>query len=185
MHAYQSWQASSISRFRTAAALSSSRRCAWWRTVRDTFFQPFCNAISRQSLGKCLVMVMVIAKLMYHLKIAVSLLHCFSFTSIPSASGYSVSIKPVRSIHTLQCHIAMYKCHASSTQQCTWTYRPRQRWFHMAELVHGAICWMSSSKFESMKIIRSFDHMVQSADHSCCCWNKSFCRALSFSSSST
>ena len=59
MHAHQSWQAASISRFRTAAALSSSRRCAWWQTVRDTFFQPFRNAISRQSLGKFLVMVLV------------------------------------------------------------------------------------------------------------------------------
>ena len=59
MHAHQSWQASSISRFRTAAALSSSRRCAWWQTVRGTFFQPFRNAISRQSFGKFLVMVLV------------------------------------------------------------------------------------------------------------------------------
>ena len=53
MLTHQSWQAASISRFRTAAALSSSRRCAWWQTVRDTFFQPFRNAISR--LGKFLV----------------------------------------------------------------------------------------------------------------------------------
>ena len=30
----------------------------------------------------------------------------------------------------------------------------------MAELVHKAVCW-TSSKFESMKIIRSFDHMVK------------------------
>ena len=59
MLTHQSWQAASISRFRTAAALSSSRRCAWWQTVHDTFFQPFRNAISRQSLGKFLVMVLV------------------------------------------------------------------------------------------------------------------------------
>ena len=59
MHAHQSWQAASISRFRTAAAFSSSRRCAWWQTVHDTFFQPCGNAISRIFLGKFLAMVLV------------------------------------------------------------------------------------------------------------------------------
>ena len=70
--AHQSWQAASISRFRTAAALSSSRRCAWWQTVHDTFFQPCGNAISRQSLGKFLVMVRLwwlLGQFIYHPKL--------------------------------------------------------------------------------------------------------------------
>ena len=127
----QSWQAASISRFRTAAALSSSRRCAWWQAVRDTFFQPFRNfktifwQISSNGAR------MVIAKLMYHPQIAVSLVHCFSLTSLLSVGGYSVNIQQDRNIHTLQCHITLYKCHASATQQCTWKYFPRQCWVHI------------------------------------------------------
>ena len=46
---------------------------------------------------------------MYHLQIAVSLVHCFSFTSLPSVSGYSVNIQQDRNIHTLQYHITIYK----------------------------------------------------------------------------
>ena len=103
---------------------------------------------------------MVIAQAIYiSPQIAVPLVHCFPFTSLPSVSGSSVNIQQDWNIHTLQCHITMHQCHASSTQQCTWTYLPRQRWVHMAELVHKAVCWISS-KLESMKIIRSFDHMV-------------------------
>ena len=51
---------------------------------------------------------MVIANSMYHLQIADSLVHCFSFTSLPSVSGYSVNIQQDRSIHTQQCHIASH-----------------------------------------------------------------------------
>ena len=114
MHAHQSWQAASISRFRTAAALSSSRRCAWWQTVRDTFFQPFRNAIARQSLGKISSngACMVITKWMYHLQIDVSLVvHCFSFISLPSVSGYSVNIRQDKYPHTTMPHyIVLMSC---------------------------------------------------------------------------
>ena len=161
MHAHQSWQAASISRFRTTAALSSSRRCAWWQTVRDTFFQPFRNAISRQSLGKLLVTVVVwwlpswciTSKLLFHRFIAflsqTSLLQVgavWTYSRMGISTHYHVTLQSVNVMHP-------------ATQKSTWMYFPRQHWVHMAELVHKAVCWISS-KFESMKVIRSFDHMV-------------------------
>ena len=108
------------------------------RYILSALWQCNFKEISWQisSNGAC----MVIANSMYHLQIAASLVRCFSFTSLPSVSGYSVNIQQDRNIHALQCHITMYKCYASSTQQCTWAYLPRQRWVYMAELVHEVIC---------------------------------------------
>ena len=108
--------------------------CPWY--ILSAFSQCNFKAISwRISSDSC----MVITKWNYHLQIAVSLLHCFSFTSLPSVSGYSVNIQQDRNIHTLQCHITMNQWNASSTQKSTWMYFPRQHWVHMAELVHEAI----------------------------------------------
>ena len=95
---------------------------------------------------------------MYHLQIAVSLVHCFSFTSLPSVSGYSVNIQQDRSIHALQCRITISECHASSTQQCTWKYFPCQPYGQTLCTRQYAKC---HQKLESMRIIRSFDHMVK------------------------
>ena len=68
------------------------------RYILSAFWQCNLKAISWQisSNGAC----MVIAKLVYHPEIAVSLVHCFSFTSLPSVSGYSVNIQQDRNIHT-------------------------------------------------------------------------------------
>ena len=119
MLTHQSWQASSISRFRAAAAFSSSRKCAWWQTVRDTFFQPFRNAISRQSQwqisssGAC----MVIAQLMYHPKLLfhwfIAFLSQASFPQVGTVWTYSRIGVSTHYHVTLQCINVMHPAHNS------------------------------------------------------------------------